>query len=579
MTRQVIEAGTVANYITVTQVAHGFSVGDAIRDDGTGTWVLAQADDAQTTAHAVVATPETDTFNAVFNGLMNWPAHNLVVGAYYYLSSFVAGGLTPTPPSLPSVAVAMLQVLDADRVQVLSQGPLLAGGSSVVDYAETVPAATADGTWVEFMDVNAAVRSVGYRLEIAGRGNRSQVAAFDISAGINNGIDITMVSSSNRFNTGVAGGLRAVERTPAGTYSLQFLVGTTNATDVAVLLRARPYSAADAVTFKVFDYAPAAGTEVTRIDISAQEGGASFSSIPTVAPLVDYGANPTDNQIITHGWSGIRSARRRGASVPDFATTGNWVRFASLGRIGTGDVFFSGRRGNGTNWQFKLNFAVRPSSNGGSSIALKKVTEDTIASYISNARLVEDGSSIWLELQSADGGSMTNWDMSISGAWRDGFPAIEDAPALAPGTGTVRTTISMGENLVTGSNDRMFTTIQNGLSIPSNAHTTIAQFVGISDAMKGRELVMNVNLQLNASAGTRRFWFRTQNLTTNKNWFTVATSWTAFGGSNINMSLLVPLTTLFINPGDNALTVQIRSEDTNATVQNGTTGNSSILIV
>ncbi len=126
---QVLQAGTSANYITITQVAHGFSVGDPVYWDGTQ-YQLAIANSQVTSAMGVVATAETDAFNLIMNGAMRWVAHGIPVGEYRYLSTINAGGYINVPPvSSGDVTQAVLQATTADTVQVLSQGPLNTGGA------------------------------------------------------------------------------------------------------------------------------------------------------------------------------------------------------------------------------------------------------------------------------------------------------------------------------------------------------------------------------------------------------------------------------------------------------------------
>ncbi len=118
-----------ANYLSVNQVAHGFSVGDPVYWDG-AQYQLAVANSQLTSAMGVVATVETDAFNLIMNGAMRWAAHGIPVGEYRYLSTVNAGGYVNVPPvSSGDVTQAVLQAVTDDTVQILSQGPLNTGGA------------------------------------------------------------------------------------------------------------------------------------------------------------------------------------------------------------------------------------------------------------------------------------------------------------------------------------------------------------------------------------------------------------------------------------------------------------------
>lgn len=86
------ESGTV----NVTQASHGFSVGNALRHDGS-TWVKAKADDP-TTAYVtgVVSSVTTNTFELITTGPIT--LSGLTAGSTYYLSDATAGALTTSPP-------------------------------------------------------------------------------------------------------------------------------------------------------------------------------------------------------------------------------------------------------------------------------------------------------------------------------------------------------------------------------------------------------------------------------------------------------------------------------------------------
>jgi len=73
----------------VTQVGHGFTLGQQISFDGP-TWLLASAASVQTLRVATVGqVVSADQFLAVFEGVLTWPAHGFTLGAVYYLSDSV----------------------------------------------------------------------------------------------------------------------------------------------------------------------------------------------------------------------------------------------------------------------------------------------------------------------------------------------------------------------------------------------------------------------------------------------------------------------------------------------------------
>ena len=82
-----------------TQSSHGFSVGDAIRHNGTQ-WAKAQADSASNAQVLAVvsAVADANNFTAVTSGLVS-TLTGLTGGNLYYLSSSSAGTLTTTEPT------------------------------------------------------------------------------------------------------------------------------------------------------------------------------------------------------------------------------------------------------------------------------------------------------------------------------------------------------------------------------------------------------------------------------------------------------------------------------------------------
>lgn len=99
---------------TISQTAHGFTVGQVLYPDGV-TFSLAQANAAATSnAIGVVETVvDANTFIIKFMG--QWQTAGLTGGSVYYLSDSVAGGLTTTPPSSPNYVVPIYTAYSATR--------------------------------------------------------------------------------------------------------------------------------------------------------------------------------------------------------------------------------------------------------------------------------------------------------------------------------------------------------------------------------------------------------------------------------------------------------------------------------
>jgi hypothetical protein len=102
-----MEWASVSTYIqlsdlskTISQAAHGFSVGEVLRwDSGTSTYVRAQANsEANAQVVGIVDVIDTDEFIMLIYGYAEVYS-GLTPGATYYLSDSVAGALTTTPPT------------------------------------------------------------------------------------------------------------------------------------------------------------------------------------------------------------------------------------------------------------------------------------------------------------------------------------------------------------------------------------------------------------------------------------------------------------------------------------------------
>lgn len=106
----------------VSQVAHGFSLGDWLNADG-GVWSEAQADDAATLSYpAVVTHVESANRFAVTlpGGKANLPSHGFgAAGAKVWLSQATAGLGTATEPTT-GLAQQVARVWDADHLIVVA---------------------------------------------------------------------------------------------------------------------------------------------------------------------------------------------------------------------------------------------------------------------------------------------------------------------------------------------------------------------------------------------------------------------------------------------------------------------------
>lgn len=120
--------------LIVTQASHGFTLGNALRHNGT-TWVKAQANSDQTLADGVVVTViDTNNFVIADRGFFNLPSHGLGnTGHYYFLSSATSGAFVSDQPS--EFVQPLFRILDANNIHVMCDTGYLAatgnpGGSS-----------------------------------------------------------------------------------------------------------------------------------------------------------------------------------------------------------------------------------------------------------------------------------------------------------------------------------------------------------------------------------------------------------------------------------------------------------------
>jgi len=126
--------------IKVSQVAHGFSVQDAIYyDDGTSAWAKAKADAVTTLGIGVVSkVNDVDNFEVITDGEVTGLS-GLTDGEWYYVSDTTAGLLTLTESSIYSNPI--LIATSATTGIVLSLRAQDIGGSAAVvtrsDYDST----------------------------------------------------------------------------------------------------------------------------------------------------------------------------------------------------------------------------------------------------------------------------------------------------------------------------------------------------------------------------------------------------------------------------------------------------------
>lgn len=91
-------AATGAQTFAVTQNAHGFAVGMPIALAANGTWARAAATGAANLkAATVVLVTSANTFLAAVSGVLRLPAHGLILGGTYYLSTTAGGYSTASP--------------------------------------------------------------------------------------------------------------------------------------------------------------------------------------------------------------------------------------------------------------------------------------------------------------------------------------------------------------------------------------------------------------------------------------------------------------------------------------------------
>lgn len=115
---------------SITQTAHGFSIGDPVAEVG-GTWVAANTATDPYTAEGIVTTvPDANSFTATIVGELTLTAHGYTVNEWYYLAS--NGSYTTTVPSTEGDIIQFcFKVLDANRIYIrISQPEVVAAAAT-----------------------------------------------------------------------------------------------------------------------------------------------------------------------------------------------------------------------------------------------------------------------------------------------------------------------------------------------------------------------------------------------------------------------------------------------------------------
>lgn len=132
----------------ITQVAHGFVPGQAVRyDTSLGRYVLAQANSAANSevVGVIETTPDNDTFELIYAGYIDLPAaYSGISLPVLFLSTDVAGGLTGSPPSYVGSVVKPVVTRNTSGVGHIVTNYLgtQIGGSSTVAIDQIQPVGT-----------------------------------------------------------------------------------------------------------------------------------------------------------------------------------------------------------------------------------------------------------------------------------------------------------------------------------------------------------------------------------------------------------------------------------------------------
>jgi microcystin-dependent protein len=134
---------------TITQPAHGFTVGDVIRWDSSAStpkYVLAQADSAANAevAGVVSARADANNFDVTYHGYIDLPNLAGISAPVMFLSSVAGGSLSPTPPSAVGTVVKPILTRNTNGSGHLVMNYLgtQIGGSSTISVDEIQPVGT-----------------------------------------------------------------------------------------------------------------------------------------------------------------------------------------------------------------------------------------------------------------------------------------------------------------------------------------------------------------------------------------------------------------------------------------------------
>lgn len=179
-----------ATVFTVAQTAHGLSVGDIVRSNGTaGQFTKAQADSASNAEVIGIVTVVTDAnnFTVTTEGYITTGVPTATAGTVFFLSPSTAGALTSTEPStVGQISIPLLTVITSaakafftvrrglviatagtGTVTSIATGTGLTGGtittSGTVSLSTALaPMATLTGNGLKYLRVNAGETAVEY---------------------------------------------------------------------------------------------------------------------------------------------------------------------------------------------------------------------------------------------------------------------------------------------------------------------------------------------------------------------------------------------------------------------------------
>ena len=118
---QILQENTGYNYLPIEAVAHGFTDGQFIYQDGTGTWQLAVADDETTLSLGMVWNAQTDYFDLITYGLVEWIGHGFTTAQY--LSAVTAGDTEDKEPTIDThYQQKVFEIPNANWIKVIDQG-------------------------------------------------------------------------------------------------------------------------------------------------------------------------------------------------------------------------------------------------------------------------------------------------------------------------------------------------------------------------------------------------------------------------------------------------------------------------